>query len=95
MVIKEGVTEHLVNAVSVRWSCNKCADSDLMDEISTCDICMPIFFKQQNTIKNVFNRRKYWCFYTCDYPIENFLDWLLTAFCSKYDVIIYSHNGGR
>jgi hypothetical protein len=94
LIVREGVTEHYVNFISLRWSCTSCADSDLHNEMSVCNICKPLFYKE-NQSELDFKRKKKWSSYTSDDPIEEFVDWLLTAFETKYPIIIYSHNGGR
>lgn len=95
--IRNGVCEHVVNFVSCRWVCTRCADNNNIEEYSTCCLCAPKTLKAKKKGESllVFKRVKYWSFYTCDEPLEMFVDWLIGAFDSGSEVLIFSHNGGR
>lgn len=94
--MREGVTEHIVNFISLRWTCTRCDENDFNGEMSSCEICKPICDKNNPFMQSLdFKRKKKWSIYASDDPIEEFIEWLLTAFIGKYPIIIYSHNGGR
>lgn len=96
-VVKEGITEHFVNYVSCRWTCTQCADANKKGNISNCKICKPLCYKgDQNCVKwteGHFSRHVTFSFYNTEDPIEEFVDWILTAFDNEYDCVLYSHNG--
>ena len=107
--MKEGVYEHIVNYVSCRWTCTECANKGAADNPSTCEICAPSNPERQNRKRKKqinenekvakstepFERHIAFSIYQYDDPLKSFVEWLLNAFDSEYDVHIYSHYGGR
>ena len=95
-MVKDGIVQHSVNYISLRWTCSVCADRNYNEEISTCEVCLPRIYKQTDTMYGMdFKRKKKWSFYNCEDPVEEFVDWILKVFDNKFPVLIYSHNGGR
>jgi hypothetical protein len=71
----------VVNYVSVRVTCTRCEDAQQRDD-SNCLICGP---------QKLFD----WCEAEGADCIRDFTEWLLRAYNSKFDTLIFAHNAAR
>lgn len=71
----------MVNYVSVRVTCTRCEDAQQRDD-SNCLICGP---------QKLFD----WCEAEGADCIRDFTEWLLRAYNSKFDTLIFAHNAAR
>ena len=92
-VVKNGISLHEVNFVSLRWTCTSCAEFGLLDE-SKCTVCRPSANGQQQPDQG-FLRSRSWSWYNCADPIAELMDFLLVAWPAKHRTILWAHNGGR
>ena len=99
----------MVNYGSVRWTCTQCLDNGLRDDFSTCKICAPLDYREENPeekevvdegethheLLRKYERHRAFSWYDFDNPLEAFVDWMLQAWPREYETYCYSHNGGR
>jgi hypothetical protein len=81
--LRDGVFEHEVVFVSLRWTCTRC--EDIVYDPS-CEVCTATY---QNCSKS-------WSWYNSQNPLQDFVHFVIMEFgMSKYETILWAHNGGR